>query len=305
MGVPLLQRLHPFDLAKYQRAWSLLVKAGAVTARPTLRPFLPGPGELLKVHTPEYLESLRRSESVAAILEVPQVAAAPIGLLDRLVLRPMRWACGGTVVAARAALARGWAINLGGGFHHAGPDRGEGFCVYNDIALATRAVRGEGRVARVMVIDLDAHQGNGVERFALRDSGLAVLDLYNGEIYPGDEEAKRAIRWDLPVPCGTGDREYLSLVREAVPAALEEHAPEFVFYNAGTDILRGDAVGMLDVTFDGVLERDRVVLSALSARGVPWVMVTSGGYTEQSHRLIAETAKWALRTLPVRGGPDS
>src|SRR5690606_27531322 len=129
--------------------------------------------ELLTIHTPEYLEKLRDRRYVARALEVPQLARLPMWALDRYVLRPMRWATHGTMIAAREALEHGLAINLGGGFHHAKPDLGEGFSIYNDIALAALAVRRERLIAddaRILAIDLDAHQGNGVSHAMREDS---------------------------------------------------------------------------------------------------------------------------------------
>src|SRR5262249_35846076 len=150
--------------------------------------------------------------------------------------RRMRYATGGTMLAAREALRTRIAINLGGGYHHASRDRGEGFCVYADIAIAAARIRQETAVCRILVIDLDAHQGNGVERIYGGDPETGIFDMYNAAIYPRDEEAKNGIDWDIPLRPGTSDRTYLGLLREVLPRAIDEFQPELAFYNAGTDI---------------------------------------------------------------------
>lgn len=289
------QRLHPFDLRKYERAMGLLKGWGCVPADRIDEPRPVTDDELLAVHTPEYLERLRDSAYVAAAVEVPQLGTLPRVIVERYLLRPMKWATGGTVLAARLALEHGIAINLGGGFHHASRDRAEGFCIYCDIALAIETLRLEGLNGTILYIDLDAHQGNGVERVYLNDKTVAILDAYNAEIYPGDEEAKRAIRWDVPLAAGTRGPEYLDKVRHHLDWALHEVKPVLAIYNAGTDIASGDPVGWLDVSHDDVLARDRMVFDALTERAIPWCMVTSGGYTEASHRLIAESVRYVFQ----------
>lgn len=288
------QQFHPFDLRKYERAMGLLSGWGCV---PTGRAEGPRPvtdEDLLRVHTRGYLAHLECMEYVSQALEVPNLADMPGVLTRRYVLSPMRWAAGGTVLAARRALECGIAINLGGGFHHASRDRAEGFCIYCDIALAIDAVRRDGLAGPILYIDLDAHQGNGVERIFSGDPTVAILDLYNSEIYPGDTEAKRAIRWEAPLACGTDGELYLQTLKAYLAWALHEVRPALAIYNAGTDILAGDPLGMLDVDHDSVLARDRMVFDALTDRAIPWVMLTSGGYTEHSHRLIAQSVKYVF-----------
>src|SRR4051812_44711353 len=155
-----LERLHPFDSRKYRRIHAALMARGLRRPGDFTRPRPATREELLRVHTPEYLESLRRPNVLAGILEVPIAGRLPGWLLDWRVLRPMRYATGGTIRAGRLALEHGLAINLGGGFHHAAAGRGGGFCVYADIPLAAAILHAEGRAQSVLVVDLDAHQGN-------------------------------------------------------------------------------------------------------------------------------------------------
>ena len=307
IGFAGVQRLHPFDARKYGRAYAALRRTfGRDLKRRTLRPLGPATREqLLTVHTPAYLANLCDSAYVARALEVPPLRRVPAWLLDRLVLRPMRWATAGTILAAREAMSCGLAINLSGGYHHAGPDRGEGFCVYNDIAIAVAALRQGGMLGpddRIAYVDCDAHQGNGVCRAFASDRRVFIYDLYNRAIYPADAEAKRRIDCDVPLSASAVDAQYLGALTSTLPTFLDGVSRtdpiRFAIYNAGTDVYRGDPLGALAVTAAGVLKRDRFVLGQLVERGIPAVMLPSGGYTGESYELIANSVANALRTWP-------
>lgn len=306
-----LDRLHPFDVRKHSRAFRALGKqVGArELARRWVRPAREATREeLLTVHTAGYLASLRDSSALARILEVGPVAMLPAGVLDRCVLRPMRWATAGTVLACRETLVHGGAINFSGGYHHASAERGEGFCVYDDIVIAIRAARGSGALpaeGRVIYIDLDAHQGNGVARDVADDRSVFILDMYNADIYPGDEAARRRIDCEVPLRMGTKGARYLAALRGELGPFLDAVSrggtPALAVYNAGTDPYEGDALGGLRLSFEDVLERDRIVLGALSERGIPWVMLPSGGYSAESYQMIAATTGWAVSELALTG----
>jgi histone deacetylase 11 len=302
-----LERLHPFDSRKYGRAYRALRRGfGRELKRRTLRPRRPvSREELLWLHLPRYLDALGNAEYLARALEVGPITRLPAWLTDRVVLRPMRWATAGTLLAAREAMTCGLAINLSGGYHHAGPDRGEGFCIYNDIALAVHALRRDGRLKeadKVVYIDCDAHQGNGVCRAFAGDNRVFIYDLYNAAIYPRDAEARRRIDCDVPLAPNQIDTEYLGALTATLPPFLDGVAksapPAFAIYNAGTDVFRGDPLGALAVTAAGVMKRDRFVLNELVGRGIPTIMLPSGGYTRESFQLIAESVADALQTWP-------
>lgn len=291
--------LHPFDLKKYSRAYRLLgrrlgSRLGQITVAP---PRQISREELLWVHTAEYLDRLRAPAYLAAAVEVPLVARLPAWLTDRLVLRPMRWGAMGTVVAAREALAAGLAVNLSGGYHHAKPDGAEGFCFYADIAIAVAALRREGQLAetdRVAYVDLDAHQGNGVCHAFMHDSRVFIFDAYHAGIYPCyDRPAIERIDCKIPLASGCSDDEYLGKLRDRLPDFLDSAGRSdrvgVAIYNAGTDIYEGDVLGGLSVSAGGVLKRDLYVMEQLHERGMPAVMLLSGGYSEASHRLIADS----------------
>ncbi|KAK3536647.1 hypothetical protein QTP86_015447 [Hemibagrus guttatus] len=192
--------------------------------------------------------------------------------------------------AGKLAMDRGWAVNVGGGFHHCSSDKGGGFCAYADITLAIKFLfeRVEG-VSRATIIDLDAHQGNGHERDFLDDRRVYIMDVYNRHIYPGDGYAKRAIKRKVELDWGTEDTEYLQLVELHCEGTLNEIRPDIIVYNAGTDILDGDPLGGLAISPQGIVKRDEIVFRAARRRGIPILMVTSGGYQKKTARIIADS----------------
>lgn len=297
-----LEKLHPFDSCKYSRAWRVLAdRFGDRLIANSLTPVAPATAEILQlVHTTDYLKNLQRSHFVAQSLELDSLGFLPIGILDSRVLKPMRLATMGTVMASEAALEFGVAINLSGGYHHASAERGEGFCIYSDIAIAISLLRQSQKINaedRVAIVDLDAHQGNGLARIFYEDPSIHILDMYNQQIYPNDTYAKERVDCAIPLLSGTKDDRYLGLLKDRLPAFLQEaNLPKIVFYNAGTDIYERDLLGGLKVSEEGVLERDRFVFQTVSDLGIPLVMVLSGGYAPESYRLIAHSISDVLQT---------
>ncbi|XP_052866314.1 histone deacetylase 11 [Anopheles cruzii] len=288
-----LQKLHPFDAAKGGNIYRLL-KAGKLIPNDEAiySPAEITLDELLEVHTKRYIESLQWSLNVARIAEIPPLMFVPNCFVQRSYLRPMRFQTGGTLLAARIALQSGlgWAINLGGGFHHCSADRGGGFCPYADITLAVRMLQSSGSgVERILIVDLDAHQGNGYERDLMGNESVYIIDMYNYHIYPRDHEAKLAIRCAVELKPHTNDEEYLRKLRKCLHQSLAEFEPNFIIYNAGTDVLKGDPLGLLDITPEGVTERDEIVFRAAIERSIPLVMLLSGGYLRSSARVIANS----------------
>ncbi|KAK7499568.1 hypothetical protein BaRGS_00009220 [Batillaria attramentaria] len=285
-----LEKVHPFDAGKWGHIVEFLKDAGMVRDDTLVEPREAAEQDLLVVHTRRYLSSLKWSITVAGITEVPPVALLPNFLVQRKVLRPFRFQTGGTILAGKLAMERGWAINVGGGFHHCSGDKGGGFCAYADITLALRFLfdRVEG-VSRAMIVDLDAHQGNGHERDFMDDDRVYIMDVYNRGIYPHDGFAKRAIKRRVELQHFTEDGEYLSLVRKHLEGALNEFTPDILVYNAGTDILDGDPLGALSISAQGIIERDQIVFQKARTRGIPVLMVTSGGYLRETARIIANS----------------
>lgn len=294
-----LERLHPFDSRKYGRAWAMLRhKLGSQLAQYHVRVDRQvSDEELLTVHSREYLSSLRSSRAISRTLEMPLFQFAPAWLLRWRVLQPMRWATRGSVLAARAALETGAAVNLSGGYHHAKPTQGEGFCVFSDAALIVRQLRAERMIQetdRIAYIDLDAHQGNGVCHQFRGDRQVFIFDMYNKDIYPtADYEARERIDCNVPLTFNCLGAEYLRLLRGKLPGFLDSISKsakvKLAIYNAGTDVFAGDKLGGLNLSAEDVLTRDLFVMDELKERRIPAVMLLSGGYSRESYRLVAAT----------------
>ncbi|XP_064422289.1 histone deacetylase 11 isoform X2 [Latimeria chalumnae] len=285
-----LEKLHPFDAGKWGKVVNFLKEEKLITDDTIVEAREATEEDLLVVHTRRYLNKLKWSFVVATITEIPPVFFLPNFLVQRKVLRPLRTQTGGTIMAGKLAIDRGWAINVGGGFHHCSSDKGGGFCAYADITLAIKFLfeRVDG-VSSATIIDLDAHQGNGHERDFMDDRRVYIMDVYNRYIYPGDGYAKRAIKRKVELDWGTEDEEYLQKVEQHVEGALNEITPDIIVYNAGTDVLDGDRLGGLAISPQGIVKRDEAVFRAARLRKIPILMVTSGGYQKRTARIIADS----------------
>lgn len=286
-----LERLHPFDSWKYRRIRDSLIARGLRKAKDFVRPRPVSRAELRRVHTAEYLRSLRSREVLAGILEVPVVRRLPAWVIDWRVLRPMRYAAGGTILACRLALKHGLAINLGGGFHHAAAAWGGGFCVYADAPIAAKVLHDEGLAERVLVVDLDAHQGNGTAAVFRDWPWAAIVDLYEEDLFPSLKQPEDVA---LPVPAGLSGADYLEIVQEALPLALDRFRPDLVLYNAGSDPYEGDPLARFRLTSNDLAERDLVVARIVRERQVPLAMMLSGGYSAESWRIHADAIEGIL-----------
>ena len=192
----------------------------------------------------------------------------------------------GTLLAARLAIEHGIACNMAGGSHHAGPDGGAGFCVFNDVAVAARALLDEGQARRILILDLDVHQGDGTARIFADDPRVLTLSLHAERNYPA---RKAASDLDFPLPDGLRDAAYLEVLEHAL-ARAEPFAPDLVFYNAGVDPHEADRLGRLGLTDAGLRARDARALGWARARGTPVAGVLGGGYDDDPHRLAARHA---------------
>lgn len=286
-----LERLHPFDSRKYRHIHDSLIARGLRRAGQFVRPQRVGRAELLNVHTAAYLDSLRCPETLARILEVPIVRRLPAWVIDWRILRPMRYATGGTILACRLAFEHGLAINLAGGYHHAAADWGGGFCVYADVPLAVKTLHDDGTIGRVLVVDLDAHQGNGTAAVFDNWDWALIFDLYERDIFPGSKQPEN---YPLPVGPGlTGDA-YLDIVRDALPVVLDAEQPDLVVYNAGSDPFVDDPLARLSLSARDLADRDLLVATEVRERGIPMAMVLSGGYSARSWAIHADAIEGIL-----------
>jgi histone deacetylase 11 len=297
-----LEKLHAFDSCKYGRAWQRLEGTFGIDKLNNwkVKPMYPVEESLLSiVHTEDYLKLLNNSNYVMQLLEMPLLGwFVPIERLRKHVLEPMRLAVTGTIIASEEALNSGIAVNLSGGYHHASKSHGGGFCIYSDIAVAISKLRQSNEITnndQIIIIDLDAHQGNGLERIFYEDKNVYFLDMYNQNTYPNDEWAKQRINYNIPLHTGTTDEEYLGKLRKQLPLLLQEvRNPKIAFYNAGTDIYKNDSLGGLQISEQGILERDKLVFKTLIDANIPLIMLPSGGYSKMSHILIANSIKYIL-----------
>ncbi|KAI0491940.1 hypothetical protein KFK09_026203 [Dendrobium nobile] len=284
-----IEKLHPFDSSKWGRICQFLTNEGVLDKNRIIEPLEASKDDLLVVHPELYLHRLKSSVNVSMILEVPPVAMLPNCLVQQKVLHPFRMQVGGSILAAKLAKERGWAINVGGGFHHCSAQKGGGFCVYADITLCIQYAFVRLNISRVMIIDLDAHQGNGHETDFSDDRRVYIMDMYNSQIYPLDYEARRYIDQKIELKSGTRTKEYLEGLDRELEIARNQFNPELVVYNAGTDILDGDPLGRLKISSEGVVIRDEKVFRFAKEMNVPIVMLTSGGYMKSSARVIADS----------------
>ncbi|KAF5275543.1 hypothetical protein FQR65_LT04146 [Abscondita terminalis] len=301
-----LEKLHPFDAKKWGSIFQFLKKAELINESTIATPNEVTEDDLLVVHSKKYIRSLQCSFNVAKIAEVPPLVFVPNFVVQRGFLKRMRilrYQTGGSVLAGKLALERGWAINIGGGFHHCSSGTGGGFCVYADISLLIHFlfIHYPLSVQNVMIIDLDAHQVN--ERHT-QQQNVYILDVYNKNIYPFDREAKRGISRRVELHPYTRDEEYLHNIEKNIDEALDEFLPDLVVYNAGTDVLEGDPLGCLGISPQGIILRDEIVFKKVRSKKIPIVMLTSGGYLKNTAKIIA-TSILNLHDLKLIEGPVS
>ncbi len=257
---------HVLQVEKFRKTYGRLLAAG-VPEDAFLRPEKARDEDILRVHTSGYLADMRSGD------HTHRTRPSELPLSPEIV----RWtflAVGGTILAAREALKRGLALNLSGGFHHAFPDCAEGFCYFNDLAVAIRALLSEGAVSRAAVIDCDLHQGNGTAVIFKNDDNVFTFSIHQENIYP----PKRRSDLDAGLSDLTGDRDYMKIIEMHIPRILDDHRPEIVLYQAGADPYGGDKLGTLKLTKEGLRRRDDFVLGECRRRGIPVAGTLGGGY---------------------------
>ncbi len=268
---------HRFPMEKYELLPEQLLYEGTVGPDNFFEPE-PLPLELLlRTHQRTYWQKLSQQR-----LSAKEVRAIGFPMTPRLVERGLHIA-NGTLMAARYALQYGIGMNIAGGTHHAFADHGEGFCVLNDIAIAANALLAEGAVQRVLVVDLDVHQGNGTARIFRGRAEVCTFSMHGARNYPARKEQSDL---DIGLPDGTTDALYLGILRETLPALIDHVEPDIIFFQAGVDVLAEDKLGRLALTLDGCARRDRFVLETAHKNGVPIVVSMGGGYPHRLATLI-------------------
>jgi len=275
---------HVFPSQKYRLIHEKLLAEGIASATDFVTPEAAGEDDIRRVHTPEWVHKLKSgtlSASEKMKLEVPYSKE----LVDAFWL-----AAGGTIAAAKAALRDGFGCNLGGGFHHAYPGHGEGFCAIHDVAVAIRCLQHDGTMRKAMVVDTDVHHGNGTAAIFARDESVFTLSIHQENNYPAHKPASTL---DLNMEDGVGDDDYLAALLPAVRHGIEKFQPEIIFYVGGADPYREDQLGGLALTIDGLKSRDAGVFKEARSRNIPVVTTFAGGYA----RRVEDTVQIHVNTV--------
>ncbi|SFD10567.1 Acetoin utilization deacetylase AcuC [Chitinophaga sp. CF118] len=268
---------HRFPMVKYELIPAQLLREGIITESQIL---IPAPLEediILQTHAPHYWQQLKQqtlTDKEQRRIGLPQ---SPELTLREIVISR------GTIDCALHALYHGVALNVAGGTHHAFADRGEGFCLLNDFAIAANYLLSQRLVKQVLIIDLDVHQGNGTAALFMGNPQVYTFSMHGAHNYPFHKETSD---WDVPLPDGMNDNDYLRTLRDCLPVLIDEVKPDFVFYLSGVDILETDRYGKLKVSAQGCLQRDELVFSTLKKHGIPCAVAMGGGYSTQIRDIV-------------------
>ena len=280
---------HVFQTEKYAMVRDNLLATNQAVPADFIEPPEPNLDDIRLVHTKEYVDDM------VNLRWSPRTVRSELPLTTEVVQGFMLFASG-TVAACRLALEDKVSMHIGGGFHHAFADHGEGFCYVNDIAVGIRKMQQEKRIERAAVIDCDLHQGNGTARIFQGDASVHTFSIHQEHVYPIKERSDL----DIGLDDETGDDVYLEQLQGAIPRILANHKPELVVYVAGADPYRYDQLGGLRLTKRGLAFRDRIVIEGCYKRGIPVVPVTAGGYAldpKDTAEVHTNTARECLRVL--------
>jgi acetoin utilization deacetylase AcuC-like enzyme len=290
---------HRFPLHKYRLLRQAIERAD-IAARVQLE--IPAPAndeQLLRVHSPEYLEKVK-----AGSLNPAEIRRIGLPWSAELVERSRR-SVGGTIGACRAALATGLAMSLAGGTHHAHAAFGSGFCVFNDVAVAVREIQASALAERILIVDCDVHQGDGTAEIFAGDPSVITFSIHGERNFPF---RKAASDLDLGLPDGTGDEDYMAALASTLEALFISTTPDLAIYLAGADPFQDDLLGRMNLSKAGLAARDALVLSACSARSIPLAITLAGGYARQILDVVEihlQTVRLALESFEKLRGATS
>lgn len=274
---------HVFPLKKYRLIYEQLISWG-IKKESFIEPQPAQEEDVLRVHSPKYVKKLKTGKLSRAEILALELPYSP-ELFQFALLH-----VGGTIRAAKEALAEGMTIHIGGGFHHAFDDHGEGFCVLNDVAVAIEKIRQEGLVQKAMVVDCDVHQGNGTAAIFQNNENVFTFSIHQMDIYPAHKPESSL---DVGLWSGDGDEKYLSALRSHFPRLYKEFQPDIVFYLAAADPYEKDQLGGLALTMEGLKERGAIVMGEARKLKIPMVILLAGGYAYD----IADTVAIHLNTI--------
>jgi acetoin utilization deacetylase AcuC-like enzyme len=263
---------HVFPSQKYRLVYERLLQEGVASQEDFLKPMPASDEDILRVHSQDYLYKLKTGSLTRAEvmrMEVPYSTE----LIEACWL-----AAGGSILSARRALEEGFSANLGGGFHHAYPDHGEGFCVIHDVAVAIRKMQADGAIERAMVVDTDVHQGNGTAAIFGGDETVFTMSIHQEHNYPYPKPPSTV---DVNLPDGMGDADYLAILEKYLHRSFDEFSPQLLFYVAGADPYGEDQLGGLALTMEGLARRDALVMGYAQRNQVPTAVTLAGGYARK------------------------
>ncbi len=269
---------HIFPSVKYKLVRQKLLADGVASESDFLEPQPATDRDVLLVHTEDYIRKLK-----SGTLSPWEIARMEIPYSPEMV-RAAWLSAGGSILAARQALAEGIAANIGGGFHHAFPAHGEGFCAIHDVAIAIRRLQADQAIQTAMTVDLDVHQGNGTAYIFGNDDSVFTLSMHQQENYPYEKPPSDI---DINLPDGCGDEEYLALLRDNLAKALWKFHPDLLFYVAGADPYCEDQLGGLSLSMAGLRKRDETVFRMARQQKVPVAVTLAGGYAVRVEDTVA------------------
>ncbi len=281
---------HIFPSVKYRLVYEQLLAQGLAGAEDFVEPEPASDEDMLRVHTREWVTKLRTgtlSAAEALQLEIPY---------SEEMVEAVWLAVGGSILAARLALEDGLGFNIGGGFHHAFTDHGEGFCPLNDVAVAIRRLQHDKKIARAMVVDVDVHHGNGTAAIFANDPTVFTLSIHQYHNYPAEKPPSDL---DIHLEDACDDNDYLARLVERYPPAVFDFQPDLLFHVAGADPYHQDQLGGLALTLDGLKRRDRLVIETARRHGVPVAVVLAGGYAANVQDTVAIHSNTALAAKEV------
>jgi acetoin utilization deacetylase AcuC-like enzyme len=284
---------HVFPAEKYKGVHDRLLALKVAEAADFVAPGAAADEDVLLVHTPQYVQKLK-----TGTLSAREELEMELPYSPELV-RAFWMAAGGSMLAADCALNDGVAINIGGGFHHAFPDHGEGFCMINDIAIAIRRMQRDEKIRTAMTIDCDVHQGNGTAAIFSASSDVFTISLHQRNNYPA---FKPPSSLDMNLPDGMGDDEYLACLGSAMSLGLSKLNPQLICYVAGADPYRDDQLGGLSLTLEGLKERDALVFRRAKAEGIPVMVTFAGGYARKLEDTVTIHSNTIIAAMEVYAG---
>jgi acetoin utilization deacetylase AcuC-like enzyme len=279
---------HVFPLKKYRLIYETLISWG-VKRKNVLEPQPAEDDDILRVHSSKYIKKLKSGRLSHAEMLALELPYSPD------LLHFARLHVGGTILAAEQAMEDGIAAHLGGGFHHAFADHGEGFCVLNDVAVAIEKLRHRGLIEKALVVDCDVHQGNGTAEIFSDREYVFTFSIHQMDIYPAHKSESTL---DIGLWSGEGNGVYLEALRSHFPRIFEEFQPDVAFYLAGADPYEKDQLGGLLLTLEGLKERDEILIRSARRLNIPIIILLAGGYAID----VAETVAIHLNTLRVARG---